>query len=320
MKNYYDILGVNSKSSLEEIKIAYRKLAMIYHPDRNKSKNAEEKFKEITEAYSTLSSKEKREEYDDSLSMNDGFDFFNNKNQNCYNKEDVIVQYYVNVELDILDIQSGKKLDILLPETLNCNYCKSKNVYNNNYSYQCFQCNGRGFEIGDSDKDIFYQKTCGICSGSGLYSKNNCKKCSGIGKKNIKKKFSINIPKYSLDGDKLEIETKDFNGKININILSKEHKILKFRNCNLHMKYIIFYTDFLLGKKVFINDIYNKKKKIYLPYICGKKIYVIKNFGLNRNKKSKGDLFIHLTVKFPKYIDNRIRILLKKINHLILND
>ncbi|MGX7589210.1 DnaJ domain-containing protein [Candidatus Vidania fulgoroideorum] len=312
MKDYYSILGINREANINEIKMAYKRLAMKYHPDRNQDDSSEEKFKEINEAYMVLSCPKKKSEYDSELQYGNEQNYQNNYQNYNYSYEDNSeVEYNVNMEISLEESQLGAKKNASIPIIMTCDYCRGLKFDPYKKTFRCFKCDGRGYEI-NRDSYFVFQKTCYYCNGKGYYSKDYCPKCNGLGNLNKTEQIEIDIPKYSETGDKIFLNNviKLFNGKIIVNIFVKKHEFLNKIDNNLHVNCDVFFTNFLLGKSFLVRTLFNGIIRVKFPYL-NKKIFEIKNFGLISKNGEHGNLYIHVKVKFPLVInDNQKKILL----------
>ena len=218
-RDYYEILGITRDASPDEIKKKYRKLAMEYHPDRNKSPDAAEKFKEISEAYAILSDPDKKEKYDlygheginNQYSTEDIFrnadfgdlgdifgDFFGNIFGGNKNKRSNRmrpgndIQYELSISF--LDSYNGKNIEIKVPKQIHCDLCDGTGAESKKSIKTCSDCNGRGIvtkTIRTPFGNEMSQTTCTKCSGRGKIIEKICKKCNGKGKINITKTIPI---------------------------------------------------------------------------------------------------------------------------------
>lgn len=240
-KDFYELLGVNKDATDQEIKKAYRKLAMKYHPDKNAGdKEAEEKFKEINEAYEVLSDKEKRERYDrfgpdayDSAGFGGGgfsgagFDFddlfsdlfsgfgggfggFSSRSSRNSAKmprkgQDIRIKLTITFE----ESAFGVKKDIELPAEDNCQFCNGTGAKDGTSKEKCKTCNGEGMitkTVRTPLGTMMNQSVCPDCHGTGEKIIDKCTHCSGTGRIKDKKKISIDIPAGIADQNTLKIQ------------------------------------------------------------------------------------------------------------------
>ncbi|KKP35644.1 MAG: Chaperone protein DnaJ [candidate division TM6 bacterium GW2011_GWF2_32_72] len=242
-RDYYDILGVSKTATQDEIKKAYRKLAIKYHPDKNPGDNtAEEKFKEAAEAYEILSDQQKRKNYDQFGHAgaqgfgggNGGFGGFNAQGMNM----DDIFENFGDIFGDIFgggvkktrrkkgaptpkqghdlakDIQIslkesflGTKKEIGYTHFVECNECLGKGTAKGSSIQECTTCEGTG-QIHKSQGFFAFSQTCGSCNGQGFFIPNPCGKCHGQTRIQKFEKFTVNIPKGIVDGVDLKIPGK----------------------------------------------------------------------------------------------------------------
>lgn len=241
-KDYYEVLGVNKNATDEEIKRAFRVLAKKYHPDVNKEPGAEEKFKEIGEAYSVLSDKTKRAQYDqfghaafdnmsggptggfdwgnvdlsdifssifgdrfDNMSGFGSFGGFGGSRGNQKRKgEDLLMR----IKLDFFEAVNGCKKDIKVNVSETCKECHGDGGFGEE---TCHTCNGRGFVVAEQASlfgVVRTQKTCPDCRGEGKSYRDKCKSCNGQGRKTIEKTLTVTVPAGIDNGNELRLSGK----------------------------------------------------------------------------------------------------------------
>ena len=248
-RDYYDILGVSRDASKEDIKRAYRRLALKYHPDRNKSKEAEEKFKEISEAYAVLSDEEKRRQYDmyghagidqrysyEDLFRNADFgDIFRDLGFDFgFGLEDIFERFFgggggrsrsyrrrgadlrSDVEITLEDAYHGKTLELKIPRTEKCDLCNGTGAKPGTSPKPCPQCGGTG-QIRRTQRTpfgVFTQVTvCPRCNGKGTVIDTPCPKCGGTGVIQKTRTIEVKIPKGVDDGAQLRLSGEGEAGK-----------------------------------------------------------------------------------------------------------
>jgi molecular chaperone DnaJ len=239
-RDYYEILGVDKKAPLEEIKSAYRKLAMKYHPDRNKSPDAEEKFKEISEAYAVLSDQNKRQQYDlyghpgidmrytqedifrgvdfedifrdFGLSGFGGFGrggsifdiFFGGRREGPRRGSDILYE----LSIDLEDAAFGKTVELEVPRTETCDACGGSGAKPGTSPKTCPACRGTG-QVSRTQSTPFGRfmttSTCGTCRGSGEIIDTPCASCHGSGTVQRRRRIEVKIPPGVYTGSRLRI-------------------------------------------------------------------------------------------------------------------
>lgn len=207
-KDYYAILGVAKNAGKDEIKKAYRSLSMKYHPDRNHGdKIAEDKFKEINEAYSVLSDDNKRREYDNPAPFGDifsGFDPFSFMRKGARQDFNAPMQgrpLQVEAILPLHMYLFGGKLDIDINFADSCEVCRGKGYIK---AETCDLCNGSGFIQLVERRENFMSTTsqpCSKCRGRGVIPKDICDKCGGAGNLPAQRKLSVDIPEQVVLGN-----------------------------------------------------------------------------------------------------------------------
>lgn len=240
-RDYYEILGVDKNASKAEIKKAYRKLALKYHPDKNKDKDAEEKFKEISEAYAVLYDDEKRRRYDQfghagidqQYSTEDifrGVDFNDIFRDFGFGFDDILERFFghgmgydrrarasrrqrgadlrYDIEISLEDAYNGLETTISVPRTEICETCNGTGVKPGKSPKKCPQCNGTG-QIRASRRTAFGMftqiTTCNKCGGRGTIIEDPCPECRGKGTVQKTRDIELKIPKGVDDGSQLRL-------------------------------------------------------------------------------------------------------------------
>jgi molecular chaperone DnaJ len=337
--DYYKTLNIDKNASQDEIKKAYRKLAIKYHPDKNPgNKEAEDKFKEISEAYEILSDENKRKEYDTygsvgngpRLDPNDifsqffgrsggfnpfgdifggGFGGFNRQSHGSMPIDGKDI--YIPVTITLKESYLGASKNILIKEYTTCDSCHGEG----GDKAICKHCNGSGM-ITQRNGFMVMQSTCPHCQGTGKIITNKCKKCNGNGYIPSNKEVSINIPKGCFNGLKLKLNGKGYPGKnggsygdaIVILEVKDDETFYRSEN-NLITSFAVKYSDILFGGEKTINvfgtDVKFTIKKLYDI----QKPIIIENKGFKDLRSSNyGQLIIGLYVQMPtKNIDDDIK-------------
>lgn len=229
-KDYYKILGVDKKATDEELKSAYRKLAKQYHPDINKEKGADERFKQINEAYAVLSDKQKRSNYDQFGTAEGfsggfggssagagfgGFDFggfggfedlgdifsgmfggssrTSKSMRNSVDGEDIVAR----INLSFKESALGVKKNLQVTRNVVCDACIGKGAVKDSDIDICSMCHGSG-QVRETTNTLFGRmmstRTCGVCNGTGKVIKNPCKTCGGSGFRRVSESIELDIP------------------------------------------------------------------------------------------------------------------------------
>ena len=241
MTAYYETLGVAKNASQDEIKKAYRKLAFEFHPDRNKNKDAEEKFKKISEAYAVLSDPDKRKNYDsfgpeqfsrrynqqdifrganfsDFSDLNDllknffgsnfedmGFSGFETGFQNSYQHDNNL---YASIEIPLQEVLADSKKAITINHTKPCDSCEGSGMEKGSGYSTCQTCGGTGRKQIQRRMGFMNMVTvtvCPTCKGTGRTIEKPCQTCRGTGMKKEKTNYEITIPKGVEDQERLKV-------------------------------------------------------------------------------------------------------------------
>ncbi len=350
-RDYYDVLGVNKSSTADQIKSAYRKLAVKHHPDKNKGdKAAEEKFKEASEAYHVLSNTERKQNYDSfghaafengaggrggfenfdfSSHFSDIFeDFFGDfgggrgRRSRKSNFRGSDLRYDLSITLE--EAYNGKKQDIKFSTSEKCGTCSGSGSKPGHNADSCSMCGGHG-QVRSSQGFFTVQQTCPQCSGTGEEITNPCNSCGGQGKKQTSKKLSVTIPKGVDDGTRIRLAGKGEAGSRNagngdlylfINVYS--HDLFKRSDENLFFEYPISIADAALGTALEIPTIDGGKAKIKIPAgTQSGKQFRLKGKGMPYMRGSGiGDLYVQVNTEVPVSLNKEQKELLEKFREI----
>jgi molecular chaperone DnaJ len=354
-RDYYEILGVIKSSSPEEIKKAYRKSALKYHPDKNKGdKAAEAKFKEASEAYHILSDKERKTNYDQfghaafesggggrgfgrsgfgnfdfSSSFSDIFeDLFDDfggsgrgrGSSTSFKGEDL--RYDLSITLE--NAYHGKKQEVNFTSSDKCKRCNSYGAEPGSKPISCSACGGHG-KVRSSQGFFTIQQTCPQCHGAGEQISKPCKDCRGIGKVQAKRKITTNIPKGVDDGTRIRLSGKGEagikgggNGDLYIFVSVENHSIFKRSEENLFFEFPISLADAALGATIEVPTIDGGKAKVKIPAgTQNGKQFRLKEKGMPMMRnKSYGDLYIQAITEVPISLTKEQKNLLEKFKKL----
>jgi molecular chaperone DnaJ len=350
-RDYYEVLGVSNDASGEEIKNAYRKLAFQYHPDRNKSPDAEEKFKEISEAYAVLSDDEKRKQYDmyghEGIGekytqedifrganfndifrdfgfggFDDIFDMFFGRQRRQVSVKGADLAYDLEVTLE--EVASGLEKEIYVPGTEKCDICKGSGVAPGTRPRTCSRCNGTG-EIQYATSTGFGQfvqiKTCDLCGGKGTIIDSPCKNCNGTGILSRNRKVLMNIPPGVEDGSTMQLAGEGEAGirggppgDLYVTVHVKPNDVFERRDSNILYEATIGFTQAALGAEIDVPTLGGRAKLRIPAGTQTSTIFRLKNEGLpNLNGSGHGDELVRVTVHVPTELTQRQRELLTEL-------
>ena len=355
-KDYYEVLGVIKSASSEEIKKAYRKLALKHHPDRNKGdKAAESKFKEASEAYHVLSDKERRTNYDQfghaafegaggrggfsnfdfSNAFSDIFgsdifdDFFEGfggsrgrrqRRSSDYRGADL--RYNLSISLE--EAYNGKKQEVNFSSSEKCGRCNGYGAEPGSKPISCSACGGQG-QVRSSQGFFTIQQTCPECNGSGEQISSPCKDCKGMCKKQTRKKISTNIPKGVDDGTRIRLSGKGEagikgggNGDLYIFVSVEPHNIFKRSEENLFFEFPVSLADAALGTTIEVPTIDGGKAKVKIPAgTQNGKQFRLRDKGMPiMRNKDYGDLYIRTITEVPISLTKEQKNLLEQFKKL----
>lgn len=330
-EDYYDILGVSKNATAEEIKQQYRKLALQYHPDRNKDnpKAAEEKFKKINQAYETLSDPKRKQQYDmtgtDDPNANNfgGFDFGFGGAGGNFNFDDIFKDMFggfgggsqqtkgsdieESITLSFDEAYTGKKATIKVKKNASCEKCYGSGSKNGK-TQVCGNCNGAGVTR-SSLMGMFVSQTCGKCQGQGSIIKDPCDKCHGYGTEKKITDLVIDIPAGVENNMKLRFsgygnsgKNGRSNGDLILHCYVSPSKVFSRKDNDLHTTLEVSLRDIVYGNKIPLTLPGNKKINVDIPVAYSPhKELKISGLGFQQiNSRNIGALIIQLQLILPK--------------------
>jgi molecular chaperone DnaJ len=334
-RDYYKILGVSRNASEEEIKRAYRKVAMQHHPDRNPGvQEAEEKFKSASEAYEVLRDPQKREIYDhygieglrgtgftgfrgfEDIFSTFGdifegfFGFGTSSGRRTRQRQGADLRY--DLKISFYDAAFGKEEEIEIPQRGACETCQGTGAKPGTYPAQCPHCKGTGQTL-RSQGFFTISATCGQCQGEGKYNPHPCKECRGSGWVKRTKKIKLKIPPGVDSGSKLRIRGEGEEGErggppgdLFVFLFVEPHEFFLRDGDDIVCQIPISFSQAALGTEIEIPTL-NGKKSLLIPRGTeNSEIIKIKGEGFPKIRGyGRGDLIAQIFVKTPKNLTKR---------------
>ncbi|HXV08135.1 MAG TPA: molecular chaperone DnaJ [Burkholderiales bacterium] len=338
-RDYYEVLGVNRDASEEDIKKAYRKLAMQHHPDRNPDNpKAEDKFKEAKEAYEVLCDADKRAAYDrfghrgveagvgmgaEAGGFADAFgDIFSEifgggrQRSNVYRGADL--RY--NLEITLEDAARGTETKIRIPTLEACETCHGSGAKAGTEPVSCPTCHGQG-QVRIQQGFFSLQQTCPRCGGSGKFIREPCQTCGGAGRVKRQKTLSVKIPAGVDEGDRIRLSGE---GEAGVNggppgdlyvvIRLKAHAVFQREANDLHCEMPISFTAAALGGEIEIPTLDGSAKIKIPPETQSGRVFRLRGKGIKGVRShAHGDLLCHVVVETPVNLTARQRELLLEL-------
>ena len=342
-RDYYEVLGVERSASESDLKNAFRRLARKYHPDRSNEEDAEDRFKEIQEAYAVLSDQQKRGQYDrfghDSpqgnpfggfggggfnINLEDllGGDFFSSMfggggrgRTRQRRGSDILIRHSIDLK-HVLE-QSEQELVLDLPDA--CQSCAGTGAQDGEMK-TCQRCGGQGQVRVRQQVGPFIQQSvqpCAECSGRGSISENPCRDCSGSGQEMKSRTLRFNVPLGAEDGTRLRMRGsgepaphgQGESGDLFIELDIEEHPWFERSGSDLIMSLPLGYSDMVAGATISLDHLDDKSLDIKIPALSNSgETITIKKRGLPRQRGSgRGDVIVLLKLHMPKKISKATR-------------
>lgn len=349
-RDYYEVLGVAKGASADEIKKAYRKMAMKYHPDRNPDDaKAEEKFKEAAEAYEVLSDEQKRSAYDrmgHAAFEGGGFGGFGG---GSFNAQDIFAQFgdifgdmfsggrqggggrqrrgadlrYV-MELDLEEAVRGVKKPITFTAAATCETCDGRGAASAADVQTCKTCHGSG-HIRMQQGFFSVNQPCPQCQGQGKTVKNPCQTCHGAGMVERSRTLEVSIPAGVDDGDRVRLQNEGEAGPngapagdLYVDIRVREHPVFKRNGADLYMDVPLSFVDAALGKEIEIPTLDGRVNLKIPEGTQTGKVFRLRGKGVQPVRSSMtGDLLCRTIVETPVNLTSRQKELLREFQNTL---
>ncbi|HIM45839.1 MAG TPA: molecular chaperone DnaJ [Alphaproteobacteria bacterium] len=348
-QDFYETLGVSRDVDADELKKAYRKMAMKYHPDRNPDDEAAEiKFKELSEAYSVLSDQQKREAYnrfghaafeggggpgagdfDFRSSFSDVFDdlfgdFTGGSRRGARRGPARGADLRYNMEVSLEDAFSGKQAKVQASTSVNCDDCSGSGAKEGTKPTICGACNGVG-KVRAQQGFFTIERTCPTCQGSGTVIADPCNRCRGSGRVQKDKTLSVNIPAGVEDGTRIRLAGEGEAGArgapagdLYIFISVKPHPLFQRDAMNLYCEVPIPMIEATLGGSIDVPTLGGNRARVTIP--SGTQSghqFRLRSKGMPALRGgSKGDMYIQVSVETPVNLNKKQKELLKQFDSL----
>jgi len=342
-RDFYEVLGVDRRASQDEIKKAYRKQALQFHPDRNPGdKQAEERFKEAAEAYEVLSDANKRQLYDrfgHAGLQQTGFTGFRDFDDIFASFGDVFEEFFgmgtrgarasrvrrgvdvrYDLEIDFMDAIFGKEIEIEVPLHERCPECHGTGTKGGAAPSVCSTCGGRG-QVTRSQGFFSISTTCHTCHGSGTIITNPCSECRGMGRVLRTKRLSIKVPAGVESGSRLRLQGEGEPGDVDgmagdlyVFIRVREHETFQRHGSDVVVVVPISYSQAVLGGKIEIPTLEGPDVLTLPKGTQPGQEFRLREKGIPFLRgRGRGDLVVMVYVQVPKDVNKQYETLLRQL-------
>ncbi len=345
-RDYYEVLGVSRDCGPDDLKKAFRQLALQHHPDRNPGdKSAEDKFKEINEAYSVLSDPEKRRQYDaygHAGPRGQGFGYEGFGDLNFGGVEDILNDFFgfgtifggrqrvrrgadlrYNMEIAFEEAAFGSEKEIVVPRTSACGECGGSGAKKGTRPERCPVCDGHG-QVSVRQGFFTMSRPCGRCRGTGEFVRDPCPSCSGSGTVRERRSLKVKIPAGVDTGTRLKLRGEGDavpgggpSGDLYVVISVREHPFFVRDGENLLCEVPITFSEAALGREIEVPTLAGKKKLVIPPGTRSGQEFAMKGEGVAvLNGHRRGNLLVRVVIDVPKKLTKRQRELLLEFQEL----
>ena len=349
-RDYYEVLGVSRNASSDEIKSAYRKLAKKYHPDQNKASDAEEKFKEVQEAYDILFDEQKRATYDQfghaafdqaggHNPFQGGFGGFDGVDIDL---GDIFSSFFggggrsrarqtgptrgndslTRIRIDFMDAVRGKTIELNHTYDKVCATCAGSGAESKDDVATCDKCRGTGTESFHQQTlfgTVQSQRTCSQCGGSGKIIKNKCKTCNGNGYTRVRENLEVKIPAGIAEGQRIRVQGKGergynggANGDLYLEIAIKAHKDFVRRGNDIYLKVPISFVDATLGITLDVPTVYGTVEVKVPSGTQPGTVLRLNGKGVKGVRGDVGDQLLEIEIQTPTSLNDEQKALLEQ--------